>query len=89
MSSSSLSDLRESHTDDAINVTEVPGTERDTLAGKGSLVEKLSTTFHGRIAIEDWSETGRGVHIDFDDGETVPLTQGTLCMSFCKLTVRS
>jgi len=89
MSSSSLSDLGETHTDDTVNVTEASDTERETLDGNGSLVEKADATNHGRIVIEDWSETGRGIHVDFDDRETVPLTQGTFCMKCCKLTVRS
>ncbi len=29
-----------------------------------------------RVSINDWSETGRGSHVDFTDDESVPLVQG-------------
>lgn len=29
-----------------------------------------------RIVIDDWSQTGRGSHVDFGDDETVPLQTG-------------
>jgi hypothetical protein len=80
MASSSLSDLGETATDEFTNVAEVSDSERDILNGNGSLVSKANAASHGRIAIEDWSETGRGVHIDFEDRETVPLKQGKFCV---------
>jgi hypothetical protein len=43
--------------------------------------ESFCVAENDRVVIEDWSQTGKGAHIDFDDRASVPLIQGTL-MSF-------
>ena len=40
-------------------------------------VEDATSPSSDHISIEDWSQTGRGSHIDFGDKETVPIVQGT------------
>ena len=88
MSSSPAHDIGGTDTDSpnssvhSFYVTELSDTESAVFVGNGGLVDKASAAHHGRVAIEDWSQTGRGVHIDFDDRETVPLTQGTFLYGF-------
>lgn len=52
--------------------------ERDAFEQTGALLPCVSAANASRIAIKDWSQTGRGVHIDFDNTETVPLELGRL-----------
>jgi len=39
-------------------------------------VEDATSPSRDQINIEDWSQTGRGSHVDFGDKETVPIVQG-------------
>lgn len=42
-----------------------------------SLVDQSSGYYESdRVVIDDWSQTGRGSHVDFGDDETVPLQTG-------------
>jgi hypothetical protein len=41
-----------------------------------TLVEDTISPITNQINIEDWSQTGRGSHVDFGDQETIPIWQG-------------
>jgi hypothetical protein len=41
-----------------------------------TLVEDANPLKHDMIALEDWSQTGRGSHVEFRNDESVPLEQG-------------
>jgi hypothetical protein len=43
-----------------------------------TLVEDVNPLKHDTIALEDWSQTGRGSHVEFSNDESVPLEQGEL-----------
>jgi hypothetical protein len=45
--------------------------------------ESFSVAENDRVVIEDWSQTGKGARVDFDDRASVPLIQDTL-MSFLR-----
>jgi hypothetical protein len=45
-----------------------------------TLVEDVKSLKHDMIALEDWSQTGRGSHVEFRNDESVPLEQGELAL---------
>jgi hypothetical protein len=47
-----------------------PASDDDTLTEGASLLQ------HRTISIDDWSQTGRGSHVEFNDGENVLLKPG-------------
>jgi len=38
--------------------------------------DNASSPSQDQIKIRDWSQTGRGSHVDFSDTETIPIVQG-------------
>jgi hypothetical protein len=49
----------------------LPPSDRDETLVEDSAYERDYVTI-----IDDWSQTGRGSHVDFEDDESVPLEQG-------------
>jgi len=47
-----------------------------SLQANDTFVQDATSSDRDQINIEDWSQTGRGSHIDFGDEETVPIVQG-------------
>jgi hypothetical protein len=42
-----------------------------------TLIEDTNPGKNDTISLDDWSETGRGSHVDFTHDESVPIEQGT------------
>lgn len=53
-------------------VDSAPPTSNDD----ATLVDEIRPLKDDMVAIDDWSQTGRGSHVDFKDDELVPLQQG-------------
>lgn len=51
-------------------------TKSTFLSDDETLYEESNPLKSNKITIEDWSETGRGSHVDFEKEETVSLQQG-------------
>jgi hypothetical protein len=80
--------LSDQPVNEQINNTPDIGKQDSTLVAQGSTPELQATTddetWHEdfnptkecQIVISDWSQTGRGSHVQFDYAETVPLKQG-------------
>jgi len=47
-----------------------------SLQADETLVEDATSSSKDQIGIEDWSQTGRGSYIDFDDKDVIPIVQG-------------
>jgi hypothetical protein len=54
---------------------EVSKTESDVLDENDAPIESINAANSSRITIEDWSQTGRGVRLNSNDGETVTLNK--------------
>ena len=52
------------------------GADLEILGNDGVDDTLVNDHLDDRISLEDWSSTGRGSHIDFDDHEEIPLKQG-------------
>ncbi|KAF1941268.1 kinase-like protein [Clathrospora elynae] len=46
------------------------------LSADTTLINETSSRRESDVAIEDWSQTSRGSHVEFGDNEAVPLVQG-------------
>lgn len=46
--------------------------------GDGPLNNEQPPPHDHHVVIEDWSQTGRGSHVDFDRAEIVPIEQGII-----------
>jgi hypothetical protein len=51
--------------------SEPPHTNNDD-----TLVEDVDPLEHDIVVLDDWSQTGRGSHVEFRNDESVPLEQG-------------
>jgi hypothetical protein len=60
----------------SVSAIEVSTTESQTATDDETLHEELNPSKEGQIVISDWSQTGRGSHVEFSYAETVPLKQG-------------
>jgi hypothetical protein len=57
--------------------TRVRGLDSSLVIATSSTDNNTPTTdLQNRIAIKDWSKTGRGSHVEFEKDEKVPLEQG-------------
>ena len=56
--------------------TQGRGNMSTSLQADETLVEDATSSSRDQIDIEDWSQTGRGSHVDFGDEETLPIVQG-------------
>lgn len=59
------------------------GLESEQSSGKedDTLIDEGEGHHDHHIVIEDWSETGRGSHIDFGHADIIPIEQGNISCS--------
>lgn len=50
--------------------------ESNSASEDKTLIEDIKPQRDDRAVIDDWSQLGKGSHIDFEDDEVVPLEQG-------------
>lgn len=50
--------------------------EQAFLGDDQSSIDETTPSKSAQIVVNDWSQTGRGTHVDFKNAETVPLEQG-------------
>ena len=68
-----LSTILESETS---SLTVVPSVTPSIFSDDETLNEEVNPRRADKIIVDDWSCTGQGSHVEFKNGETVPLEQG-------------